>query len=362
MTASPASGRVPPRLPPDTPLRIASHCAAMYAKGAVVALSLHRVARYASRSKRLCTLATRCVVVNGVMFLGSLAVLDHALAPFMAWVLARWTAADAAGGASGASASSSRSLAASAVSSSFLWTARAAWLYPTYFASTVVNSFTAGEIARISCALAAEDDGARARARRRRETGSNELDGWDAKDEKNDGGRRGGVAGFAEAVYHVLIVNSLFAQITALSFVLTGTIGRWITRALQTWLYAYYCHDYLWSARGKPARWRLSHFEGNWCYYAGFGSPIVLISALNLSTFYASAVQAMAFPVFMIAAIASGGEGAEVGVYGENGGETTRQGTFPVFHLASASARAVLRLAGAGGGSKGGGAKRTKGE
>ena len=56
------------------------------------------------------------------------------------------------------------------------------------------------------------------------------------------------------------------------------------------------------------------------------------------------------------------GEGAEVGVYGENGGETTRQGTFPVFHLASASARAVLRLAGAGAGGKGGGAKRTKGE
>ena len=110
---------------------------------------------------------------------------------------------------------------------------------------------------------------------------------------------------FAEAVYHVLIVNSLFAQITALSFVLTGPVGRWVTRALQTWLYAYYCHDYLWSARGKPARWRVRHFEGNWCYFAGFGSPIVLISAMNLSTFYAVAVQAMAFPVFMIAAIAA---------------------------------------------------------
>ena len=51
----------------------------MYAKGAVAALSMHRVARYASRSKRLRTLAARCVLVNGVVFLGSLAVLDHAL-------------------------------------------------------------------------------------------------------------------------------------------------------------------------------------------------------------------------------------------------------------------------------------------
>ena len=331
----------------------------MYAKGAVAALSMHRVARYASRSKRLRTLAARCVLVNGVVFLGSLAVLDHALVPFIGWVLHRWTAADAAGGAGGAGG---RSLAASA-SSSFLWTARAAWLYPTYFASTVVNSFTAGEMARISCALAAEDDAARALARRR-VTGSVELDAGDSEkrdSEKKDGSRRGGVAGLAEAVYHVLIVNSLFAQITALSFVLTGPIGTWVTRALQTWLYAYYCHDYLWSARGKPPGWRVAHFEGNWCYFAGFGSPIVLISAMNLSTFYAAAVQAMAFPVFMIAAIASGGEDAEVCLEGKHAART-RQGAFPVFHLASASARAVLRLAGVGGGAGDGGAKRTKGE
>ena len=328
----------------------------MYAKGAVAALSLHRVARYASKSKRLRTLAARCVLVNGVVFLGSLALFDHALAPFIGWVLARWTAADAAGGAGGAGG---RSLAASA-SSSFLWTARAAWLYPTYFASTVVNSFTAGEIARISCALAAEDD------ERRRKTGggSGVLDAGNATDEKKKDGvprARGGVAGFAEAVYHVLIVNSLFAQITALSFVLTGPVGRWVTRALQTWLYAYYCHDYLWSARGKPARWRVRHFEGNWCYFAGFGSPIVLNPiVLNLSTFYAAAVQAMAFPVFMIAAIASGGQAAEV--FSEDTRRRTRQGSFPVFHLASASARGVLRLAGVGGGGGDGGAKRTKGE
>ena len=361
MAATPASARVSPRLPPDTPPRIASHCAAMYAKGAVAALSMHRVARYASRSKRLRTLAARCVLVNGVVFLGSLAVLDHALVPFIGWVLHRWTAADAAGGAGGGAAGRS-SLAASA-SSSFLWTARAAWLYPTYFASTVVNSFTAGEMARISCALAAEDDAARALARRR-VTGSVELDAGDSEkrdSEKKDGSRRRGVAGLAEAVYHVLIVNSLFAQITALSFVLTGPIGTWVTRALQTWLYAYYCHDYLWSARGKPPAWRVTHFEGNWCYFAGFGSPIVLISAMNLSTFYAAAVQAMAFPVFMIAAIASGGEDAEVCLEGKNAART-RQGAFPVFHLASASARAVLRLAGVGGGAGDGGAKRTKGE
>ena len=73
MAATPASARVSPRLPPDTLSRIASHCAAMYAKGAVAALSMHRVARYASRSKRLRTLAARCVLVNGVVFLGSLA-------------------------------------------------------------------------------------------------------------------------------------------------------------------------------------------------------------------------------------------------------------------------------------------------
>ena len=284
MAATPASARVSPRLPPDTPSRIASHCAAMYAKGAVAALSMHRVARYASRSKRLRTLAARCVLVNGVMFLGPPRCWTTRWHP--SWVgPRRWTAADAAGGAGGAGG---RSLAASA-SSSFLWTARAAWLYPTYFASTVVNSFTAGEMARISCALAAEDDAARALARRR-VTGSVELDAGDSEkrdSEKKDGSRRGGVAGLAEAVYHVLIVNSLFAQITALSFVLTGPIGTWVTRALQTWLYAYYCHDYLWSARGKPPGWRVAHFEGNWCYFAGFGSPIVLISAMNLSTFYA---------------------------------------------------------------------------
>ena len=68
----------------------------------------------------------------------------------------------------------------------------------------------------------------------------------------------------------------------------------------------------------------------------------------------------MAFPVFMIAAIASGGEDAEVCLEGKT--RADEGGAFPVFHLASASARAVLRLAGVGGGAGDGGAKRTKGE
>ena len=338
---------------PGSPLGTSvMHCAVMYVKGVLAALSLHRVAGYARRSKRLVTLATRCIVVNGVVFIGSLTVLDYLLAPVVGWVLDRWSTADAGVGTGFDDppvdeAMGGTSAGKKATTAGFLWTMRALWLYPTYFASTVINSFTAGEIARISCGLAREDGAKRSR-------GKGEVDGdADTKKKKT----KGGLAGFAESVYHVLIVNSLFAQITVLSFVFTNLPGRIATRALQTWLYAFYCHDYLWSAESRTPKWRLAHFEGNWAYYAGFGSPIVLISALNLSSFYASAAMAMAFPVFMIAAIAGGAAGAE-STNGEGG--WTRQGRFPVFHLASETASSVLRLVGIGAG--GGRAVKTKRE
>ena len=76
-----------------------------------------------------------------------------------------------------------------------------------------------------------------------------------------------------------------------------------------------------------------------------------------MSSFYASAAMAMAFPVFMIAAIAGGAAGAE-STNGEGG--WTRQGRFPVFHLASETASSVLRLVGIGAG--GGRAVKTKRE
>ena len=151
------------------------HCAAMYVKGVLAALSLHRVAGYARRSKRLVTLATRCIVVNGVVFIGSLTVLDYLLAPVVGWVLDRWSTADAGVGTGFDDppvdeAMGGTSAGKKATTAGFLWTMRALWLYPTYFASTVINSFTAGEIARISCGLAREDGAKRSR-------GKGEVDG-----------------------------------------------------------------------------------------------------------------------------------------------------------------------------------------
>ena len=328
MTATPASGRVSPRLPPDTPPRIASHCAAMYAKGAVAALSLHRVARYASKSKRLRTLAARCVLVNGVVFLGSLALFDHALAPFIGWVLARWTAADAAGGAGGAGEIPRR---------------ERVFVVPVDRARRVAVSdllrehggqlVHAGEIARISCALAAEDD---EDDERRAAARACSTRGREGREERRTGCLELGAAWrVSPAVYHVLIVNSLFAQITALSSCSPSrSVGgsparrrRGCTRTTVTT-----CGALEGNRRGGAC-----DTEGNWCY-CRFRQPD-------------RAEPDRAEPVHVLRR-----RGAGDGVPGvrdrrhrERGrsrrgflgrhARRTRQGSLPVFHLASASAR-----------------------
>jgi hypothetical protein len=48
----------------------AAHCGYMWLKGLLTACALHRVVSYLTRSRKLSILAARCIVLNGVIFLG----------------------------------------------------------------------------------------------------------------------------------------------------------------------------------------------------------------------------------------------------------------------------------------------------
>lgn len=62
----------------------AAHCAYMWLIGLFTACAFHRVLSYTTRSRKLAVLAARCFVLNGVVFLGSLAVVERFLAPIVA--------------------------------------------------------------------------------------------------------------------------------------------------------------------------------------------------------------------------------------------------------------------------------------
>ena len=305
---------------------------------------------YTARSRKLATLAARCIVLNGVVFLGSLALVERLLAPTVAAAVDRQRAAtlarqepmvesmyDGGEGFQGGMEEDSKAKAAATAAAAavtgviasgyFVKACHALFLWPVYVVSLIVNSLWYGDIAKTTFPLAAGDRKKHEEGdmykwlgsfRTRPEDNKNVSGGGDrtnasAASSAVGGGGEGGGGGvfkdLAAEVYRVLLVSVFFARISAVTIFFPGTAGRVTRTVLETWLYAFYCFDYRWSAENQGLKWRLNHFEGNWAYFSGFGSPCVFLSLASAksfedaSPFWTAGIMAMAFPLFMMMAM-----------------------------------------------------------
>ena len=347
------------------------HCAYMWVSGFLAACALHRVVGYLWRSRKLTIVAARCVVLNGAVFLGSLAVVERLLAPalktYAALVRRRWEGASSASADVGAAETRVEEgdgdedayvWAGAVASEYFVLACHVLWLYPTYVVSTVVNAVWYGDIAKTTWGLVQDGDQQRREGkipegRLGRGVGGAE-DGAKgtatnastaAAKEKSDGGGAGLFRDIAANVYRVILVSVFFGQVSAVTLVFPGRVGMVARAVLETWLYAFYCFDYRWSMEARELKWRLRHFEGNWAYFSGFGSPCVLLSVamsrqFDSSPFWAAGVMAMAFPLCMMTAMGAAGMGEEAAK------TETRQRRIPIFRLANDMTLFLLRTMG----------------
>ena len=66
--------------------------------------------------------------------------------------------------------------------------------------------------------------------------------------------------------------------------------------------YALYAFEYRWALSGAPLMPRLTQFEEQWPYYAGFGFPAALLT-LMFPPFFNAGIFALIFPAFLVLAI-----------------------------------------------------------
>lgn len=231
----------------------------------------------------------QCLLLNGLIFLGSILLADYVWAPLLRKIL---ELSGASGSDSMDDAASSMPLASASIplpsESSlagwlhvlFLYAYQLLWIYPLYIISFILNTVWYQDIADHAF-ITHGGAGATAAAK----VGFT-FQKW--------------VATMSDEVYRCLLVTAFMVQVTLVSFI--PVIGSTLVFVHLCWLYSLYSFEYKWSLLGWSLEYRLKYFEKHWAYFLGFGLPSVTLS-LVFPKFISLGIFALAFPLFIILAI-----------------------------------------------------------
>ncbi|CAK4637654.1 unnamed protein product [Aphanomyces euteiches] len=102
-----------------------------------------------------------------------------------------------------------------------------------------------------------------------------------------------------DEVYRAILVYCFLLQ-TILSY-LIPIVGPFLSFVQMSWLYALYCFEYKWSLHGWSIDKRLVFMEKHWTYFAGFGCPFTLATYFA-PNFVSKGIFALLFPLFLLLA------------------------------------------------------------
>ncbi|TFK54842.1 hypothetical protein OE88DRAFT_1600146, partial [Heliocybe sulcata] len=97
----------------------------------------------------------------------------------------------------------------------------------------------------------------------------------------------------------VMIVTSVVLDF-ALGYI--PIIGPSMSFAFFCWVDAYYCFEFIWTARGLALFRRVRHLEEHWAYYFAFGLPSAALCMWG-SSLANAAIFALIFPAYIIMAM-----------------------------------------------------------
>ncbi|KAI7846132.1 hypothetical protein COHA_000393 [Chlorella ohadii] len=247
------------------------------------ALCLHRCVVYFVHDPRILAKTANCFMLNGLIFGGSVLLLDYVFKPALHLGLSA-----VVGPAS-----------AAAISGALVGLYHVLWLFPAYLISFLVNCIWYNEIAELVVAAAQR----RALQQRAARQGAMLV----------PGAAEGAVV---KEVYRAALFSVFFGQV-----LLAGAlprIGPALNFLLLSWLYALYCFDYKWALHSVQLQQRIAYFERHWAFFLGFGAATVLPMALT-SFYVGAALVGVLFPLWIMMACDSNPRLVYQRVLGEGG-------------------------------------------
>eukprot|EP00268_Persea_americana_P059766 TRINITY_DN7379_c1_g1_i2.p1 TRINITY_DN7379_c1_g1~~TRINITY_DN7379_c1_g1_i2.p1 ORF type:complete len:342 (-),score=28.27 TRINITY_DN7379_c1_g1_i2:214-1239(-) len=256
------------------------------------ACCFHRVLFFCTNSRKLSIRTGECFLLNGLIFLGSIFILNSVVIPILVWILPdqcqQFGPRNLCGSPDIVELYASIRFVLIELFNIF-------WFYPLYVFSIVLSSIWYNEIAKLAFSAMGRYGPAVVES-----SSQNELsDTQNVANKDKPAGFGGVITGIAEQAYSVLLLSFFFLEVYATGFI--PYIGKAINFLLLSWMYAYYSFEYKWNLSELSLDKRLDFFESNWAFFAGFGSPCVL-AIFFFPPLVSYGVMALLFPLFVLTA------------------------------------------------------------
>eukprot|EP00736_Rhodelphis_marinus_P007702 Rmarinus@m.17642 len=229
------------------------------------ALNIWRTLIFFIKSPRLRTHTFQCFLLNGIIFLGSLFLIEHILKPLVHHLLSM-----------SSNESEEWNTAASWIQTFLDLSYSIMWLAPVYALSFILNTLWYNEIA---------DEAFRLHYPKLRPRPNVKFS-----------------AVLADEIYRLLLVGVYFLQLMIVGAM--PYIGTFAGIVMFSWLNALYCFEYKWANQSWTLTRRCDYFEKHWIYFLGFGTPCT-IATYFFPTFLSGGIWALLFPFLIITAVVS---------------------------------------------------------
>lgn len=221
------------------------------------ALSIHRCVPIFLTSEVVRYRTLQCVLLNGVIFLGSIFLYSFIISPLLELFLRRGVEDPEAYG-----------MYHDLVLSLFAIFYRLFYLYPIYILSFILNTVGYQDIAD-NVAQRYGDVAKR----------------MDLQDR------------LVDEIFRLLLTLVYISSMTLVFYI--PQVGQPLSFALLCWLASLYCFEYRWVNLGWDSAQRISYFERHWAYFLGFGFPLASLTFFA-PKFVDNGIFALVFPVFII--------------------------------------------------------------
>ncbi|RWR97180.1 protein EI24 [Cinnamomum micranthum f. kanehirae] len=268
------------------------------------ACCFHRVLFFCTNSRKLSIRTGECFLLNGLIFLGSILILNSMVIPILLWILP-----DQCQQFGPQNLCGSPDIVELYTSIRYNEIAKLAFSAMGRYGPAVVESSSQNELS----------------------------DTQNVANKDKPAGFGGVITGIAEQAYSVLLLSFFFLEVYATGFI--PYIGKAINFLLLSWMYAYYCFEYKWNLSELSLDRRLDFFESNWAFFAGFGSPCVL-AIFFFPPLVSYGVMALLFPLFVLTA--TGTQEVQVIDYQRRSWRIRRLRKLPIFYVADKLALKLL--------------------
>ncbi|KAJ9524047.1 hypothetical protein QJQ45_022464 [Haematococcus lacustris] len=226
----------------------------------------------------------KCVVLNGFIFLGSIAWWQHALEPLISFSIQMAVAPLLPPAAA--------SVAVTALHLSY----QVLWLAPAYLTTMLVSCAMYNEMAATAVQVHPRHA---AKLLSQQRSSTTTVAPSTAGTQKASSPKALSLEVAAQEVYRVVLFLVLYLEVWLIGQL--PYVGRGLSIMASCWMTSFFCFDYRWALQGTPLLDRLAFFECAAPFFGGFGLLLAVVTAV-MPFYSGAAVIAILFPLFVLVA------------------------------------------------------------